>query len=141
MPLAGSLSKDLRVDTLRVNTALAGPVDTNAVVNTAGGAATITAAQLVAGYTYHGAAGGAVALTLPTVADVNVELAAKGIQPYAGYRLSNPVIVYVSDANNLTVTAGTGFTVTGTAAVNQETAVVHIVYTSATAARAIVVGN
>lgn len=141
MPLVGSLSKDVRVDTLKVNTAFAAPADTNAAVNTEGGAATITAAQLVAGYTYVGAAGGAVALTLPTVAAVNAVLAAKGIQPYAGYRLPQPIIVYVSDSNNLTVTAGTGFTVTGTAAVNAETAVVHIVYKSASAARAIVVAN
>lgn len=142
MPLVGTVSKDLRVDNLKVNTALAAPADTNAVVNTDGGAATITAAELVAGYTYHGAAGASVALTLPTVAAVNAVLAAKGIRPYAGYRLPQPILIFVTDANALTVTAGTGFTVIGKAvAVNDETAAVYIVYTSATAAKAIVVGS
>lgn len=107
--------------------------------NAAGGVATITAAQLLGGYTYVGAAGGGVALNLPTAVAVQAALLAKGITSAAGLRLP-PILVAVTDANALTVTAGGGdTTVRGTAAVNNTTASVHFVYSAAATADAIVV--
>jgi len=106
--------------------------------NVAGGAAAITAAQLCDGYTYLGAAGGAVALTLPAIADVQTELAARGVTSAAGTRVPD-VLVVVTDANALTVTAGAGGTVVGTAAVNNSVATVKTVFTAAATAHHIVV--
>lgn len=98
--------------------------------NSAGGADTISASELLAGYHYDGAAGGAVALTLPNVADLQAALLARGIASEAG--MSLPLCtVNVTDANNLTVTAGTGGTVVGTAAVNNTAAAVQVVFTAA----------
>jgi hypothetical protein len=107
-------------------------------LNTAGGAAVISAAQLLGGYSYAGAAGGAVALTLPDAASVQAALAAVGVTSAAGTRLVNPISIDVSDANDLTVTAGAGVTVLGTAAVNNTSAVVHITFTGAAAYNAVV---
>ena len=106
--------------------------------NVAGGAAVITAAQLCDGYTYLGVAGGAVTLTLPAIADVQTELLARGVTSAAGTRVPD-VLVVVTDANALTVTAGAGGTVVGTAAVNNSVATVKTVFTAAATAHHIVV--
>lgn len=125
---------------LNVNGGITGAaVIGSGTLNTAGGAAAITAAQLLGGYSYAGAAGGAVALTLPSAASVQAALAAVGVTSAAGTRLVNPISIDVSDANALTVTAGAGVTVLGTAAVNNTSAVVHITFTGAAAYNAVVV--
>ena len=59
-----------------------------------------------------------------------------GITSALGTRLP-PIIVVVTDANNLTVT-GTGETVYGTAAINNKTAIIHYIFTGAATAVAIV---
>ena len=60
-----------------------------------------------------------------------------GITSAAGTRLP-PLIVEVTDANALTVTAGTGETVHGTAAINNNTAIIHYIFTATNTAVAIV---
>ena len=105
-----------------------------------GGTGTITAAQLIAGFAYSGAAGGSVGLTFPGTDTVQTALAAMGVTSAAGTMLP-PIPVFVSDSNNLTVTAGTGETVRGTAAINNETAIIYYVFTGAATADIIVVGN
>lgn len=111
-------------------------------LDTAGGAQTISAAELISGYTYRGAAGGGVALTFPTATAVQTALAAKNITTAAGLRLPD-VIVSVTDANNLTITAGDGTeTVVATdAAINNETAVCKYVFSGAATALIIVIRN
>jgi len=108
--------------------------------NAAGGAATLTAAQLLSGYTYVGAAGGGVALTLPGAAATAAALLVKGITAAAGLRLP-PILIEVTDANALTVTAAAAAdeTVHGTAAVNNITAAVYYVFSGAATAVALVV--
>lgn len=101
----------------------------NETVDTSGGAQTVSVSEFLQGYYYVGAAGGGVALTLPDKADIAAALTAQGISAPSGYRLP-PLVIDVSDANALTVTAGTGGTVLGTAAVNNTCAVVHSVFTS-----------
>jgi len=113
------------------------------VYNAAGGLATLTAAQLLGGYVYVGAAGGNVALTLPGAAAVQAALLAKGITSAAGLRLQ-PILVMDTDAgaNTITVTAGAGETVHGTAVINNDSAAIHYVFTAAATAVALVVqGN
>jgi hypothetical protein len=114
-----------------------GSITQGTTVETGGGADTITAAQIINGYAYVGAAGGSVALTLPGADAIQTALTAMGITSAAGTRLP-PLIVEVTDANALTVTAGTGETVHGTAAVNNKTAIIHYIFTGAAAAVAIV---
>jgi len=106
----------------------------------AGGAQSVSAAELLGGYVYNGAAGGGVALTLPAVADVIAALAAKDITAAAGMRLPS-MVIRVSDANNLTVTGNTGTTVVaqGDAVLNAEIGMVHLVFTSASALLAVLV--
>ena len=115
-----------------------GTVTQGTVVDTSDGAQNISAAELINGYMYLGAAGGGVALTFPGADAVKTALAAMGISTAAGTRLP-PVIVEVTDANNLTVTAGTDETVHGTAAINNGTATIHYVYTSDSLAAVVVV--
>ena len=95
-----------------------------------GGAVVVTATQLIGGYTYIGAAGAGVALTMPAAADVQAELATHNITSAAGLRLT-PIWIEVTDANNLTVTAAAGGTVHGTAAVNDGTAQVLPIFSGA----------
>ena len=114
-----------------------GSITQGTTVETGGGAKTITAAQIINGYAYVGAAGSSVALTLPGADAIQTALAAMGITSAAGTRLP-PLIVEVTDANDLTVTAGTGETVHGTAAVNNKTAIIHYIFTGADSAVAIV---
>jgi len=96
-----------------------------------GGAQTITAAELVGGYTYDGAAGAAVALTLPTAALIQTALLAKGITSADGLRLP-PILVNVTDAFVVTVTLGVGGTVQGKATIDGGNGMVFVVFTSAT---------
>lgn len=110
---------------------------TTGTVDTTGGAQTITADELIRGYTYTAAAGGAVALTLPGADAVQAELATRNITSAAGMRLP-PIIIDVSDANNLTVTAGTGETILGSPVVNNTCAVAHYVFTAAATATCVV---
>mgnify|MGYP006906343768 FL=1 len=114
-----------------------GSITQGTTVETGGGAKTITAAQIINGYAYVGVAGSSVALTLPGADAIQTALAAMGITSAAGTRLP-PLIVEVTDANDLTVTAGTGETVHGTAAVNNKTAIIHYIFTGADSAVAIV---
>lgn len=108
-------------------------------LNTAGGAASPTAAQVMNGYTYVGAAGAAVALTLPTGAALQAALLSVGVVSGAGVRLLNPLSIDVTDAFALTVTGAAGATVAGSAAVNNTSAVVHITFSAAAAYTAVVV--
>ena len=105
----------------------------NRVIEVGGGADSVTAAQILQGYSYHGiAGGGAATLTMPDAADINTLLIARGITPAAGDSL--PVMyVTVTDANDLTVTAGAGGTVTGTAAINATETTILPIYTAAAA--------
>lgn len=96
--------------------------------NATGGAATLTAAQLIDGYVYDGAAGGSVALTLPDKADVLAEYQARGMTPAAGWVLPD-LVANVTDANALTLTAGTGGAVDGTVAVNDGCGIFKVVLT------------
>jgi len=115
------------------STTMQGTYATNA------GAFAVTAAQLISGFTNTGAAGGAVALTLPGADAVQTALAAKGITSAAGLRLP-PMVIEVTDANALTVTAAAAAneTVHG-GAINNTTAVVHYVFTGAATADVFVV--
>jgi len=99
-------------------------------VNAAGGLAVLTADDLIQGYHYIGAAGGAVALTMPDTADVVNALVAAGVTPVAGTILPL-TIVQNTDANNLTITAGANGTVVGTAVVASNTAQIRTVFTAA----------
>lgn len=102
---------------------------------TAGGAQVITATQLVDGYCYNGAAGGAQTLTLPSAILVADVLIGRGITPTLGMSLQ-PVIIDDTDAgaNALTVTAGANFTVVGGPAgiVDNQTAIVYCFFTDVT---------
>ena len=103
--------------------------------NTAGGAATVSAAELIRGYHYKGVSGGAVTLTLPAIADVQTELAAQGITTAAGMKLISEVVVNeTGGANAITITAGVGGTVDGTAAITGAVAVVRTLFISANTA-------
>lgn len=95
-----------------------------------GGAIGVTATQLIGGYSYIGAAGAGVALTMPAAADVQAELLTHNITSAAGLRLT-PIWIEVTDANDLTVTAAGGGTVHGTAAVNDTTAQVLPIFSAA----------
>lgn len=113
------------------------PPNWTATYNAAGGVATVSASQLVGGYVYNGAAGGAVALNLPTVAQITTALGANILPPTGsrvGFTWGVPLLVSVSDANNLTLTPGTGLTVVGAAAVNNTQARFTLVYTGDTTA-------
>ena len=114
-----------------------GSIIQGTTVETGGTGASITAAQIIHGYAYVGAAGGSVALTLPGADAIQTALSNIGITSAAGTRLP-PLIVEVTDANDLTVTAGTGETVHGTAAINNKTAIIHYIFTGAATAVAIV---
>ena len=107
-------------------------IATGFTIVTAGGIQAVSATQLVNGYVYNGAAGGATTLTLPTAALVQTYLATLGITSAAGLRLPD-ISVRVSDANPLTVTGAAGTTVVGTVAVNAKTAVCKVVFTGAAA--------
>ena len=110
--------------------------------NGGGGAVNLTAAQVIGGYTYIGAAGAAVNFTYPGAAAVQTELAAKGITSLAGLRIEPSVLIVNTDpgANAITVTAGAGETVYGTAAIpaGGASATVHYVFTDAAAAAIVV---
>ena len=120
--------------------AATGSTSTQGTYNAAGGAAVVTAAQLIGGYSYVGAAGGGVAITLPGAANTAAALLAKGIVAAAGLRLP-PILIEVTDANNLTVTANAAAdeTLHGTVAINNITAAVHYVFTGAATAVAVIV--
>ena len=107
-------------------------------IDVAGGVQTMSAAEMCNGYYYKGAAGGGVALTTAAAADIQTYLAARGITTAAGMCLPD-VLIDVSDANALTVTAGAGFTVLGSAAVNNVGAVCKVIFTGAATADIIVV--
>ena len=108
----------------------------------AGGVRIITAAELISGFSYRGAAGGGGALTLPGAAATAAVLLARGITAAAGLRLP-PIFVEVTDANALTVTAAAAAdeTVVGAAdvAVNNQCAIVMYMFTGAATAHAYVV--
>jgi len=113
------------------------PPNWTSVYNTTNGAATVSANQLVGGYVYNANAGAAVALTLPTVAQITTALGANVLPPEGfrvGFTWGVPLLVNVGDANNLTLTPGTGLTIVGAAAVNNTTARFTLVYTGDTTA-------
>lgn len=118
-----------------------GSITQGATVYTAGGAKSITALELINGFAYIGAPGGAVLLTFPgastATTGVQAVLAAMGITSAAGTRLP-PIIVSATGANNLTVTGGTGDSISGTAAINNKTAIIHYIFTGATTAAIVV---
>lgn len=101
---------------------------TVATRDTTGGARSVSAAQLLDGYIYDAAAGSSVALTLPDKADVLTEMGNRGIVPSAGMVLPD-LVANVTDANALTLTAGTGGAVDGTVAVNNKCAIFKVVLT------------
>ncbi|MBU0706635.1 DUF4097 domain-containing protein [Patescibacteria group bacterium] len=103
-----------------------------------GGAYTPTTADFVGGFVYHGAAGGAVALNLPDIADVQTALAAATITTIRGTILPLSAVV-VTDANNLTITAGLGGAMLGNAVVNNRTAFIMTMFTNTNTAVHIVV--
>jgi len=119
------------------STSLNGPISNAYTVDAAGGAQTITAAELISGYMYNGAAGADVALTLPGADAVQTALLADGIVTAAGYKLPS-ISINVTDAFNLTVTAGTGETVIGPS-INNNTAKVEYIFTAAATATATVI--
>ena len=108
-------------------------------LNTSGAAVTITAAQLLGGYTYTGALAAGVALNLPTGVDLQAALLAVGVTSAAGTRLVNPISINVSGAFDLTVTGLAGATVLGGPAVQATAALVHITFTAAATYDAVVV--
>jgi hypothetical protein len=118
-----------------------GTIEQGSTVYTTGGARSITAAELINGFAYIGAPGGAVALTFPgastATTGVQAVLAAMGITSAAGTRLP-PIIVAATGANNLTVTAGAGETIYGTAAINNKNAIINYIFTGAATAAIIV---
>jgi len=116
------------------NVSVGGALVSTGTHDVAGGAQTVSAAELVTGYSYSGAAGGAVALTIPAATAVQAELASRGITSAAGMRM--PIMfVNVTDANNLTVTAADGtVTILGTAAINNLCASLMYVFTGAATA-------
>lgn len=136
-----AVRKDLSVSSLKV-----GGIDINDMsgtalyqsgytVDTAGGAQTITAAELVHGYYYKGDPGAGVALTMPTAASVQAYLLTRGITSVAGMRLRD-ILIDVTTANALTVTGNTGVSVLGagaatTVAVNDKGAVCRVIFTGA----------
>ena len=101
-------------------------------VYTTGGADSPSAANLVNGYMYNGAAGGSgsPALTFPGATAVQSALSSIGITSAAGTKLPT-IYVRVTDANNLTVTANTAATETivGTEAINNTTKRIDYVFT------------
>jgi hypothetical protein len=110
----------------------------SATLNTASGAATITAPQLFNGYIYSPTVNNAAAaaLTLPASAAVFTYLDQIGVLPPAGSRagfvLPNRLIVNNAAANNLTLTpaAGDVNTTIVTPVVNAESVVYNVVLTS-----------
>ena len=109
------------------------------VYDTSGGSKTISAAELIGGYTYVGAANGTATLTFPGADAVQTALAAMGITSAAGLRLP-PVFVDVTDDNNLTPTIGLGETVVGASvAINNQSAHLNYVFTSANTAHIFVI--
>ena len=106
-----------------------GSITQGTTIYTGGGLDTISAAELINGYTYVGAAGGTVALTFPGAGAVETALGDMGITSAAGTRLS-PILVAVTDANNLTVTEGAGETRYGTAAINNIAVIIQYIFTS-----------
>lgn len=117
---------------LRASTGVVG----QCTVNTAGSSASPTAAQMIGGYLYHGAAGASVAFTLPGADAIQTALAAVGITTASAMCLPDTWIS-VTDGNDLTVTAGTGETVTaltGTAVVNNERVILRYVFSGAATA-------
>ena len=117
-----------------------GPVQQGYTIGTTVTAPTITGNQLIVGH-YYSAASAATTLTFPGVTGVDGTAAflnAFGITAGAGIKLP-PVIVSNTAATNLTVTGIAGETVVGTAAINQNTATIHYIFTSATTADIVVV--
>ena len=107
-----------------------GSITQGTTVETGGGAQSPSAIQLINGYAYVGAAAAGVNLTLPGADAIQTALTNMGIISAAGTRLP-PIIIVVTDANNLTVSGGTGETVHGTAAINNKTAIIHYIFTGA----------
>ena len=116
-----------------------GTITQGVTVDTSGGVQNISVTELINGYMYLGAAGDNVNLTFPGAASVKAALANMGIISAAGTKLPS-VIVEVTDSFNLSVVAnGSDETVHGTAAINNGTATIHYVFTTATDAAIVVV--
>ena len=130
---------------INVNTGVSrfngGIISQSTAVTTSGGK-TITAAELINGYTYVAAAGSVGALlTLPGAAAVQTALTAMGITSAAGTRLP-PLFVQVTDATNtLIVTAASGGseTIYGTTAItNVKPVIIQYIFTGAATAAVII---
>ena len=114
-----------------------GSITQATTIFTAGGSRTITAAELINGFAYVGAAGAAVALTFPGAVAVQSALNDMGIISAAGTRLT-PILVSNTNVSVLTVTGGGGVTIIGTAIINNTSAIIHYIFTGADTAVAII---
>lgn len=103
------------------------------------GAIVLTAAQVIGGYTLVTTEVGNVTITWPGAAVVQAALLAKGVTSAAGLRLPPVVLLEIGNLQTLTVTAGAGETVRGTAIVDDTSAEVHYVFSGAATADIVVV--
>lgn len=112
---------------------------------TTGGGYSPSANQVCKGFIYNGAAGGAVVLQLPTAIQLVSQATTNfGTGPIggAGAYFALPMsVINVTDANNLTITAGVGGTVLGTAIVNNESALLFTFFNSGNTTIHVVIGN
>ena len=114
-----------------------GSITQATTIFTAGGSRTITAAELINGFAYVGAAGAAGTLTFPGAVAVQSALNDMGITSAAGTRLT-PILVSNTNVSVLTVTAGANETIIGTAIINNTSAIIHYIFTGADTAVAII---
>jgi hypothetical protein len=133
------IADKIEAETAIITTVVGNVVNSGYTIDTAG-AATVTATQLVEGFSYIGAAGGAVALQLPTATLIIAELLSKNVVAATGVTLP-PTYIDVTDANTLTVTTATGITLAGTPQINNNSATINYIFTSATAITATIVAN
>lgn len=113
-----------------------GGITSTGTLNTAGGDQSISAAELLGGYYYVGDASGGATLTLPTGSELSVALEAVGVTSAAGTRLVNPISIAETGGGSITIS---GPTLGNDTVPANGTAVVHIIFTAATAYNAVVV--
>lgn len=129
----------LEAETAVISNIVGGVINSGYTIDTAG-AATVTATQLVDGFSYVGAAGASVTLQLPTAALIVTDLLSRKISPATGMTLPTTYID-VTDANTLTITTAAGITLAGTPQINNNSASVNYIFTSATTITATIVSN
>jgi hypothetical protein len=128
LKITGTANKTaLNVATGHINIASGGIISSAATIETDGGNRTITAAELISGFTYIGNGNGNDTLTFPSAGDVQTALSTIGITSAAGMKMPT-VYATANSSHNLTIEDSNPTSI-GTVA-SEEGAAIEFLFTS-----------